>query len=302
MRTLHGRIAVALVAVAIAATAWLVGDGGGARAAIGQATGPLVATVPGDSAILVARDLAPGGSQAGEVTVTNVGDAAGDFSLSANGLADAGAPLSGVLELSVDDLTAARGLYSGPLSGLSSVALGTLAQGEAHRYRFVVSYPAGRPDELDNAYQGASTQVTFVWSASAIAAPSGSGHSPSPPGPSAAAPVTAADDGRVAHSAIGAALHQRGAHGRVTTWVSCAAACRIELSGTASFGSRKVRLRSVRARLDAAGRVHLHVKLPTVVRAAVARGQRVTVRLRAKATIGSRVVVTRRTIVVRRRA
>jgi hypothetical protein len=300
MRTRHGRIAVALVAVAIAATAWLVGDGGGARAAIGQATGPLVATVPGDSAILVARDLAPGGSQAGEVTVTNVGDAAGGFSLSASALADAGAPLSGVLELSVDDLTAARGLYSGPLNGLSSVALGALAQGEAHRYRFTVSYPAGRPDALDNVYQGASTQVTFVWSATAPAT-SGSGQPPNAPGQSAAAPVTAAGDGPVAHSAIGAALHQRGAHGRVTTWVSCAAACRIELSGTASFGSRKVRLRSVRARLDAAGRVHLRVKLPRVVRAAVARGQRVTVRLRAKATIGSRVVVTRRTIVVSRR-
>jgi hypothetical protein len=38
------------------------------------------------------------------------------------------------------------------------------------------------------------------------------------------------------------------------------------------------------------------------VRAAVARGQRVTVRLRAKATIGNRVVVTRRTIRVSRRA
>jgi len=301
MRALHGRIAVALVAVAIAATAWLAGDGGGARAAIGEATGPLVATVPGDSAILVARDLVPGGSQAGEVTVTNVGDAAGGFSLSASGLADAGAPLSGVLELSVDDLTTARGVYAGPLNGLSSVALGTLAQGEAHRYRFTVSYPGGRPDELDDPYQGASTSVTFVWNATATAT-SGSGHPPSAPAPSAAAPVTAAGDGPVAHSAIGAAQRQRGAHGRITTWVTCSAACRIELSGTASFGSRTVRLRRVRARLDAAGRLQLRVKLPSVVRAAVARGQRVKVRLRAKATIGTRVVVTRRTIVVSRRA
>ena len=301
MRTPHGRIAVALVAVAIAATAWMAGDGGGARAAIGEATGPLVATVPGDSAILVARDLVPGGSQAGEVTVTNVGDAAGGFSLSASGLADAGAPLSGVLELSVDDLTTSRGVYSGPPNGLSSVVLGTLAQGEAHRYRFTVSYPSGRPDELDNRYQGASTAVTFAWNASATAT-SGSGHPPGAPAPSAAAPVTAAGAGQVAHSAIGAALRQRGRHGRVTTWVTCSAACRIELGGTASFGSRKVRLRSVRARLHAAGRLQLRVKLPSVVRAAVARGQRVKVRLRAKATIGTRVVVTRRTIVVSRRA
>jgi hypothetical protein len=301
MRTLHGRIVVALVAVAIAATAWLAGDGGGARAAIGEATGPLVATVPGDSAILVARDLAPGGAQVGEVTVTNVGDAAGGFSLSASSLADAGAPLSGVLELAVDDLTAARGVYAGPLNGLGSVALGTLAQGEAHRYRFTVSYPGGRPDTLDNAYQGSSTQVTFVWSATAIAT-SGSGSEPGGTGETSAAPVTAAGTGRTPHSAIGAPAHQTGAHGRLTTWVSCGAPCRIEVTGTASFGSHHVRLRKVRGRLAAAGRLSLRVKLPRAVRAAVARGQRVTVRLRAKATIGTRAVVSRRTIVVKRRS
>jgi hypothetical protein len=297
MAALRARIVVVIAALGVAATAWLAGDGGGARAAIGQATGPLVATVPGDSAVLVARDLVPGGAQAGEVTVTNVGDAAGGFSLSASDLADAGAPLSGVLDLAVDDLTAARVVYSGPLNGLSSVALGTLAQGEAHRYRFTVRYPGGRSDALDNPYQGASSQVTFVWSATAIPT-SGSGSQPVAPAESAAAPVTAAGTGRTPHSAIGAALRQTGAHGRVTTWVSCGAACRIELSGTASY---TVRLRKVRGRLDAAGRLNMRVKLPRLVRDAVARGQRVTVRLRAKATIGTHVVVTRRTIIVARR-
>lgn len=297
MVALRTRIVVVVVALGVGAMAWLVGDGGGARAAIGQATGPLVATAPGDSAVLVARNLAPGQAQAGEVTVTNAGDASGGFALSASGLADAGAPLSGVLQLVVADLTASREVYEGPLSGLSTVALGTLAQGEAHRYRFTVSFPGGSPD--DNAYQGASTQVTFVWSATAIAT---SGSPPAAtPAESTAAPVAAAG-GRVPRSAIGAALRQTGAHGRVTTWVSCEAGCRIELSGTASWGARKVRLRNVRGTLRAAGRVQMRVKLPRAVRAAVADGRRVTVRLRAKATIGTRVVVTRRTIVVRRRA
>jgi hypothetical protein len=293
MGALRARIVVVVVALGVAATAWLAGDGGGARAAIGQATGPLVATAPGDAAVLVARDLAPGGTQSGEVTVTNVGDASGGFALSASGLSDAGAPLSGVLELAVADLTARRDVYFGPLSGLGTVALGTLGQGEAHRYRFTVSLPGA----TDNAYQGASTAVTFVWSAEALAT---SGSPATPPGQKAVAPVTADGSGPTPHSAIGAALRQRGAHGRVTTWVSCGAACRIELSATASWGSHKVRLRKVRGTLRSAGRVQLRVKLPRVVRTAVARGQRVTVRLRAAATIGSRVVVTRRTIIVSR--
>jgi hypothetical protein len=300
MPAVHARIAAVVVALGVAAMAWLVGDGGGARAAIGQATGPLVATAPSDSAVLVARNLVPGAAKSGEVTVTNVGDASGGFALSAGDLADAGAPLSGVLDLAVDDLTAGRGVYSGPLNGLGSVPLGTLAQGEAHRYRFTVSFPGGRSDSEDDPYQGASTSVTFVWGATATAT---AGSPPQPsgdPNAGAAAPVTAAGTGKVPHSSIGAALRQTGAHGRVTTWVRCDAACRIQLTGTAAWGKHKVRLRMVQGRLRSNGRVQMRVRLPPAARQAVARGERVTVRLRATVTMGSRVVVSRRTIVVRR--
>jgi hypothetical protein len=293
-------LAVVVVALAVAAASWLTGDGARARAAVGQATGPLVATAPGDAAVLVAQNLAPGTAQAGEVTVTNAGDTSGAFALTASGLADAGAPLSGVLELAVDDLTAGRGAYSGPLAGLGSVALGTLAQGEAHRYRFTVRFPGGRPHSIDNAYQGASTAVTFVWSATGGAAAS-SGTSEANAGATGAAPVVAAGNGRTPRIAIGAAHRQSAAHGRVTTWVSCEENCRIALSATAAFESRKLRLRTVRKSVRAAGRVHMRVALPRAVRHAVSRGRQVTVRLRARATMGTRVVVTRRTIVVARR-
>jgi hypothetical protein len=301
MPALGTRIAVVLVALGVAAAAWLAGDGAGARAAVGRATGPLVATAPGDAAVLVARNLAPGDAQSGEVTVTNAGDTAGGFSLSTSGLADGAVPLSGVLELAVDDVTTGRALYSGPLGGLGSVALGTLAQGEAHRYRFTVRFPGGRPDSVDNAYQGAATAVTFVWTATASTT-SGSGPAGPATGPveSTAAPVVAAGTGRLPRIAIGAALHQTGAHGRVTTWISCEATCRIALTGTATFGKRKVRLRTVRGSLRASGRVQMRVTLPRAARTAVAHGRRVTVRLRARATMGSRVVVTRRTILVAR--
>jgi hypothetical protein len=300
MPALGTRIAAALAALGLTAAAWLAGDGAGARAAVGQATGPLVATAPGDAALLVARNLAPGDARSGEVTVTNAGDASGGFALSASDLTDAGAPLSGLLELAVDDVTAGRGVYSGPLSGPGTVALGMLAQGEAHRYRFTVRFPGGRPDSVDNAYQGASTSVTFVWSATAAATSSSGPSVPTGTPAGLAAPPTAAGTGRTPRSAIGAAYRQTGAHGRVTTWVSCEATCRIALGGTAAFDGRKLRLRTVRRSLRASGRVTMHVKLPRAAHQAVTRGRQVKVRLRAKATMGSRVVVTRRTILVAR--
>jgi hypothetical protein len=297
----HARIVAVVVALGVAVAAWLAGDGGGARAAIGQATGPLVATDPGDAAVLVAHDLEPGDTRAGEVTVTNAGDASGAFNLSAGGLVDAGAPLSGVLELAVDDLTAGRAVYSGPLGALGSVALGTLAQGEARRYRFTVSFPGGRPQAEDDAYQGASTAVTFVWDAT------GTGTTASPPGSASApvagadAPVTAAGSVRVPRVSIAGARRQSGARGRVTAWVRCEATCRIALGGTASSGSRKLSLGIARRNLSLPGRVRMSIKLPRAARVAVSRGRRVTLRLRAKATMAGRVAITRRTVVVQRR-
>jgi hypothetical protein len=295
----RARIALVAVALAVAVAAWLAGDGGRARAAIGEATGPLVATNPDGAAVLVAQNLEPGDARAGEVTVTNVGDSAGDFALSASGLVDAGAPLSGVLELGVVDLTAGRAIYSGTVRGLGSVALGTLTQGEAHRYRFTVSFPSGRPDAEDNAYQGASTAVTFVWSATG-GATAPSDESATAPTAGAEAPVTAAGSVRLPRLSLSGARRQRGARGRVTAWVRCEATCRVSLGGTASFGSRTLRLRTVRRSLSVPGRVRVAVKLPRAARTAVSRGRRVTVRLRAQATMSGRVVVTRRTVIVQR--
>ena len=63
---------------------------------------------------------------------------------------------------------------------------------------------------------------------------------------------------------------------------------------------RKLRLRTVRGSVRGSGRVYMRVKLPRAAHQAVNRGRQVTVRLRAKATIGGRIVVTRRTILVAR--
>jgi hypothetical protein len=303
MAAARARLVTALVALGFVAAVWLGGDGGGARAALGQATGPLVTIAPGDAAVLVAQGLVPGVTRTGEVTVTNVGDSAGAFALSAGDLVDSVAPLSHVLALAVDEVTpggAAAPVFSGRLDALSGVALGTLGQGEARRYRFAVSFPSGRPDAVDNAYQGASTAVTFVWSTSSAAAP-----------PTAAPPQGAnATDTRTpaisvsgitvgpgrARSATLTARARQKAAGVVVTWVGCSASCRISLGGTAHGGTRKVRLRAVGRGLRAAGRVRVAIALPPASRAALAGGRPITVRLRLTAKLGGRVVVVRRTV------
>jgi hypothetical protein len=303
MAGVAARIAVALVALAVVAATWLAGDGGGARAAIGHATGPLVATAPGDAAVLVARGLAPGLARSGEVTVTNVGDAAGAFALSASELVDSVAPLSHVLELAVDDVTPGRAtapIFAGRLDALTGVAVGTLQQGENRRYRFTVRFPSGRPDALDNVYQGAATAVTFVWAAGAAEA------APAPPAAHEAASesgshaisvaTTAAGAGRARGATLTVRARQNGGDGVVVAWVSCHARCRLAVGATASAGSTRVSFRTIRRTLRAPGRLRVALPLPRAARAALAARRPVTVGLRLTATLGKRVVVVHRTM------
>lgn len=164
-----------LMAVVVLMLAW--GDGGptAARAAIGNATGPLVADSLGGGAILNAGNMAPGDTTTGEITVTNVGDTAGAMVLQTSDLTDvtaAGGVLSRTLDLTVLDVTPGRRgavVYFGKLADLQSAALGNFDQGEGRRYRFVVTYPAGLAPGADDALQGASTRVSFIWAASGAA-------------------------------------------------------------------------------------------------------------------------------------
>jgi hypothetical protein len=303
MAVARARIVTALVALGLVAAVWFGGDGGGARAALGQATGPLVATAPGDAAVLVAQGLAPGVTRTGEVTVTNVGDSAGAFALSAGDLVDSAAALSDVLALAVDDVTPGRAdtpIFSGRLDALSGVALGTFAQGEVRRYRFTVSFPSGRPDAVDNDYQGASTAVTFVWSTSPTQAPPTAAASQDAGATDTRTPAQSVSGittgpGRARRATLTARARQKAA-GVVVARVGCSASCRISLAGTASGSSRMVRLRPVRRALRAAGRVRVAIALPPRSRETLAAGRPVTVRLRATATVGGRAIVMRRTV------
>jgi hypothetical protein len=285
------RIAVVAVAVGLFALAALVGDHGAARAAVGQPTGPLVATDRPDAAVLVAQGMKPGESRAGEVTVTNVGDTAGAFALSAAGLSQSSVRLADVLNLTVQDVTPGRPaaqLYNGSLQGLSGVAVGTLEQGEARRYRFTVNVFSG----ADNAYQGASATTSFVWSATASSAP------PAPPPAAAPAPKPKppVKPAAAPRATLSANARQSGKSGTVGTWVTCETRCVTLLSGSAVDGSKTLPMRAVRRTLSGPVRVRMRIRLPAKARAAIADHRAVAVRLRLKATMGTYTVFARRTI------
>ena len=300
MAAARSRLAIALAALGIAFAACFGGDHGAARAAVGNATGPLIGSPLAGAAILTAHGMAPGDVRTGSIDVTNIGDTGGTFALGAIGLTPT--PLARELDLDVRDVTAGRTptvVYSGKLASLSSVALGDMAQGEAHRYRFSISLPSDAGDS----YQGASSAVTFLWSATApdpAAAPPSSTTpatgTPPARATTAQAPTKATTAGATVKSraTIIAPARQKGTKVRAT--VVCVDNCRIVVTGTAVVGSVKVKLKPVTRTLKKGKRVNVTVTLPTPARLALAAGRPVTVRLSVRAKVGTRVITVRRTV------
>jgi spore coat-associated protein N len=300
MAAVRSRLAIALAALGIAFAACLGGDHGAARAAVGNATGPLIGSPLAGAAILSANDMAPGDVRTGYIDVTNIGDTAGTFALGAIGLTPT--PLARELDLDVRDVTAGRTsmvVYSGKLASLSSVVLGDMPQGDAHRYRFSVSLPS----DADDSYQGASSTVTFLWSATA---PEPTATPPAPTTPAtgttparattAQAPPKATSAGATVKSRATIAAPARQTGTKVTATVACVDRCTIAVSGTALVGSVKVKLKPVTRTLTKGKRLRVTLTLPPAARLALAAGRPVTVRLSVQAKVGTRVVTVRRTV------
>jgi spore coat-associated protein N len=126
-------------------------------------------------AILNVSGLKPNQSDSGTVDIGNTGDTAGVFTLSKSNLldSDSGSPLSTKLDLVVEDLgdpaapAAPVQKYSGKLGAMGALALGTWTSGEAHRYKFTVTFPDGGtpsgPTSGDNAYKGDNVTVDYNW-------------------------------------------------------------------------------------------------------------------------------------------
>jgi hypothetical protein len=295
MAAARSRIATALAALALFVAVCVGGDNGAARAALGQASGPLIGSSLDGAAILEATGLAPGHARVGEITVTNVGDVAGAFALGSSGLVDT--PLAHKLDLVVQDVTPGRDattVFYGKLSDLSTVSLGNMAQGDAHRYRFTVSLPSDAGD----AYQGAATAVAFTWSATG----EDPGDAPTPaPAPAATAQAppkatTAGGATKTPKATLTARARQTGSRGAVIASVSCSSACRIAVGGSATVGRTRVVLPTTRRTLRKSARVQMRIALPAQARRALARRQPVVVHLSLRATVGTRVVTVRRTV------
>jgi hypothetical protein len=303
MAAARSRLAVALAALGIAFAACFGGDHGSARAAVGNATGPLIGSPLAGAAILTANGMAPGDVRTGYIDVTNIGDTAGSFALASAGLIPT--PLAHELDLDVRDVTpggTATVVYSGKLASLTSVALGDMAQGEAHRYRFSVSLPADAGDS----YQGASSAVTFMWSATApeptVTPPSstttpGTATTPARATTAQAPPKATTAGGTVKSAAIvSAPAVQKAKGGKISATVACVDKCKIAVSGTAVVGSVKVKLKPVTRTLTKGKRLSVTVTLPMPARMALAAGRPVIVRLNIRAKVGTRVVTVRRTV------
>ncbi len=112
-------------------------------------------------AILTVDNLLPGEDGVGEVTISNVGDADGDFELVASNLVDdpADPAFSRVLTLVITDGTTE--VYNGALSDIRTVDLGTWPAEESHTYTFTVTFASGSGNE----YQDATSTVDFTWDA-----------------------------------------------------------------------------------------------------------------------------------------
>jgi hypothetical protein len=311
-----------VMAVAALVLAWGHGSNTSARAALGNATGPLVADSLNGAAILSASGMTPGSARVGEVTVTNVGESAGDMTLGAGNLSDTspgGGVLSQLLDLTVLDVTAGRPIslvWSGKLAALQGVALGRYEQGDAHRYRFVVSYPNNDTNAIDDAYAGAVTRVDFVWTAGQASDGGGTdGGGTTPPAdtpapdPGAAAPPAIIED-HVEQSKSPGALKLRvyvrrtqAAHRKqVYVNVFCSHACNLGATGVISLPSRhkKWTMRALKGKVSKQGTVKFKMPLPKSALAplntALLHRKKASVKLKITAKAGKQTLHWTRTI------
>jgi hypothetical protein len=118
-----------------------------------------------NGAILTVAGMVPGDTAPGAVTISNVGESAGDFTLGQTDLVDTPGPsggnLSSVLQLQVK-MDGTTVVYDGLFSGLSSVDLGSWEPAESHTFDFVVTFPEGDDDDQ---YQQSQVTTTYIWNA-----------------------------------------------------------------------------------------------------------------------------------------
>jgi hypothetical protein len=277
--------ALALVAVVAAAQS---NDARAQVAALGANGDVHVANSHNGSAILSGA-LGPGDSLTGTVTISNIGAAAGPFTLALSHLTDTpgtgGGFLSRQLDLDVQDVTnplAPVAVFHGRLNSLNPTGLGTFAPATIRIYRFVVSWA---PGTLDATMTGSSMSVQFDWSATSDITTSPKPTVPSPVTPSSpsAPAVIAAPKLTLAMPAKQAVLR----NGGVNATAACVADCTIAGAGYATVPGAAKTYKLVPARQNAAANqtVSLKLRLPAGARGPLRAALRAHKRLVAPITI-----------------
>lgn len=222
-----------------------------------------VANSRNGSAILSGA-LGPGDSIAGTVTISNIGAAAGGFTLGLSHLTDTPGPGGGFfsrqLDLAVDDVTvpsAPVAVYHGALNSLNPTSLGTFEAGASHTYRVVVSWPAS---SVDSSMYGSSMSVQFDWSAGDAAT--------TPVTPPATPPATPPMVSPPRLSVSSATTQKVLKRGSVQASAACDQACNIVATGSLSVpgAAKRYKLVTAHGSLKAAGRAMLKLRLPRSVR------------------------------------
>ncbi len=270
------RAASLLVFLALtgSATAAMLGGGGspGAEASAVAAEGGFSFINSRDGMpIFTAGGIGPGDSVGGTVEIANTGTEPADLTLAQHDLTDVpgagGGSLSGQLTLRITDVTASAGpvaVYSGPLTAMTNQAAGLVAPGRSRDYKFVATLPeSGTPQ---NDLQGASTSVTYSWTASEAPVPTAPTEPPAAPEPGYAPPTAAVATLHLAIARVRRALH----HGRLVVWASCDSACAVSARGRlrarGPLGHRSAKLRLAGGGRYVSGTQRLRVRLPRGMR------------------------------------
>ena len=116
------------------------------------------------AAILTVEGLLPSESGEGTVTVTNVGDSEGAFSMTAANLVDTPADPAFSSQLTLVVADGATEVYNGPLADVGTVDLGTWQPDDTHTYTFTVTFAQAAGNE----FQSAQTTLDFTWDAAQV--------------------------------------------------------------------------------------------------------------------------------------
>jgi hypothetical protein len=140
-------------------------------ARIATSSGPVtISNSKAGTPIVSAANLQPGSQSTGTVEIGNTSAVPVALRLAQDPVRDTPGPgggrLSSALTLRIEQLgSSAPGslVYSGPLTGLTSLPVGTLDPSERRTYRFTVAWPDGGTSSGDNAFQGSSVSLGYHW-------------------------------------------------------------------------------------------------------------------------------------------